>query len=147
MKRMQQGFTLIELMIVVAIIGILAAVALPAYQDYTKRTHVAEGLGLASAAKTAVTEFFSSQGHFPTGSDTNVSVGLAKAASIKGNAVTSVAVDTAGKGIITITYNDKVKTNATLVLSPTTASGSVQWKCKAGSTNGVDPKWLPSNCR
>ena len=144
MKRMQQGFTLIELMIVVAIIGILAAVALPAYQDYTKRTHVAEGLGLASAAKTAVTEYFSSQGRFPATTNANTSVGLAKSTSIQGNAVTSVAVDTAGKGIITITYNDKVKTGATLLLSPITATGSVQWKCKLGT---VDPKWVPSNCR
>ena len=65
MKRtMQKGFTLIELMIVVAIIGILAAIALPAYQDYTKRTHVSEGLTLAGGAKASVTEYYSSQGKF-----------------------------------------------------------------------------------
>jgi type IV pilus assembly protein PilA len=144
MKRMQQGFTLIELMIVVAIIGILAAVALPAYQDYTKRTHVAEGLGLASAAKTAVTEFFSSQGRFPK---SNASAGLATDTSLKGNAVTSVGVDTSGNGIITITYNDKVSNGVTLLLSPITATGSVQWKCKVGGKSPIDPKWVPSNCR
>lgn len=139
MKRMQQGFTLIELMIVVAIIGILAAIALPAYQDYTKRAHVAEGLTLAAGAKAAVTEYYSSNNHWPLN---NTSAGLADSTAIKGNAVTSVAVSS---GLITITYNDKVKSGgATLQLSPTTGAGGVQWTCKAGT---IDKKWVPSNCR
>ncbi len=100
MKKVQQGFTLIELMIVVAIIGILAAVAIPAYQDYTKRAHVTEGLSLASSAKTAITEFYNSKGAAP---GNNVSAGLATAASIKGNAVTSVTVG--ASGLVTIVYN------------------------------------------
>ena len=66
MKKVQQGFTLIELMIVVAIIGILAAVAIPSYQDYTKRAHVSEGMALAGAAKTGVAEYYSSEGTYPT---------------------------------------------------------------------------------
>ena len=139
MKRtMQKGFTLIELMIVVAIIGILAAVALPAYQDYTKRTHVAEGLSLAGGAKASVTEYYSSQGKFPTN---NASAGLATDTDIKGNAVTKVAV---ANGKITITYNDKVTNAATLELSPITSAGGVQWTCKGGT---VDKKFRPSNCR
>lgn len=138
MNTMQKGFTLIELMIVVAIIGILAAIAIPAYQDYTKRTHVSEGLSLASGAKAAVTEFYSTKGTWPA---SNGSAGIATAASIKGNAVNSVTVGTSG--IITVAMNATKVASGNVVLTPTNANGSVTWRC----TGTIPSKFLPSNCR
>ncbi|MBI3715100.1 MAG: pilin [Betaproteobacteria bacterium] len=148
MKKVQQGFTLIELMIVVAIIGILAAVAIPAYQDYTKRANVTEGLGLASATKTAIVEFFNTKGYMPT----NItSAGIATNTSITGNAVTSVNVimgPAPTAGMIQIFYNSKVINGGELDLSPITGSGGVKWTCKVGpGTATIKSSWLPSSCR
>lgn len=140
MKRVQQGFTLIELMIVVAIIGILAAIAIPAYQDYTKRAHVSEGLSLAAGAKTAVSEYYSTNNAWPTN---NASAGLASSTAISGNAVGSVAVNASQ---ITVTFNSKIDTAAsrTLVLAASASGGSIIWSCTGGD---VDTKFRPSNCR
>lgn len=143
MKAMQKGFTLIELMIVVAIIGILAAVAIPAYQDYTIRTKVSEGLSLSSGAKATVAETRLSMGRWMTGN--NASYGLAAAASITGNNVLSVGTTAGSNGVITITYNnDNAINNSTVILTPTVTAGGIKWSCTSGS---VLDKYRPANCR
>ena len=144
--KQQKGFTLIELMIVIAIIGILAAIAIPAYQDYTVRSKVSEGLNLAGAAKLAVSETYDSLGGFALN---NTSYGLPLAASISGNYVASVS---AVQGTISVVYNNNLGGTAnatTLMLNATTVAGSVNWNCAitiaAGST--MPAKYRPANCR
>ena len=144
--KQQKGFTLIELMIVIAIIGILAAIAIPAYQDYTVRSKVAEGMSLSSAAKLSVAETYDSRGSFQSAN--NQSYGLPSPISINGNYVSSVAI-TNGSGLITITYNQELGGNPsanglTLTMEPTARQGSMLWDCTGGSQLG---KYRPSECR
>ncbi len=143
MKRNQQGFTLIELMIVVAIIGILAAIALPAYQDYTIRARVTEGLTLAAAAKTTVAENASS------GAATLDTGWTAPTAT---NSVTSVGI-AAGTGVITITYTAAAgggtitmvpTSNGAALAPPAPPAGSIDWDCTGGT---LLDQYRPSNCR
>jgi type IV pilus assembly protein PilA len=130
-------------MIVVAIIGILAAVAIPAYLDYAIRSQVAHGINLASAAKVAVAEFYQDTGNYPTD---NATAGLAAAASIRGKYVTQVEI-TAG-GNIEVTFGNDVNIkilDAIMTVSASDNDGSLSWACK-GDTTLVD-KWLPPACR
>jgi len=158
MNKGQQGFTLIELMIVVAIIGILAAVAIPQYQDYTIRTQITEGLNLAAEAKSSIGDFYANRGRLPTN---NASAGLATAGSITGNYVTSITVS--GSGNVTVKYgnrvNAKVATQVVTLNPYKNAAGSLVWVCgKASAPTGatapgttatttVDGRYLPTDCR
>ena len=143
MKK-QQGFTLIELMIVVAIIGILAAIAIPAYQDYTIRAQVSEGLNLAAGAKAAVSEHQMDRGFWP---DTNAMAGLSADVDINGSYVTSVGVVS---NVITVTYGGSQPAHSaiageTITLTGTVNNGSVEWDCASGGT--IQAKHLPAACR
>jgi type IV pilus assembly protein PilA len=146
MKNVQKGFTLIELMIVVAIIGILAAIAIPAYQDYTIRAQVTEGLNLASDLKAVVGEIYASEGLYDNADSGALGVPAATAKS--GKYVSQIEVT---NGVIEVTYsstapqvaNDKIDTG-TLTLTPTNNSnGDVLWTC----TTAMEKKYVPSNCR
>lgn len=142
MKK-QQGFTLIELMIVVAIIGILAAVALPAYQDYTARSQVSEAVTLSSGLKATISEIWADRGDLAIADSGNY--GIPAATDVVGKYVAQVAVL---DGLITATMKSTGVTNTiqggTLQLSPITGPGPIIWTCKVGT---LDEKYVPSSCR
>ncbi|MES2912711.1 MAG: pilin [Pseudomonadota bacterium] len=146
MKRsIQKGFTLIELMIVVAIIGILAAVALPAYQDYTTRAKVSEVVLAASSARTAIAEYVAASGAFPS------SASAASIADQSSKYVASLAYTNtnASSGLVTVTARGDSSINGlTVQLAGTSGlNGVVQWVCGPGTTSPMLTKYLPASCR
>ncbi|HGH0087122.1 TPA: pilin [Neisseria meningitidis] len=158
MNTLQKGFTLIELMIVIAIVGILAAVALPAYQDYTARAQVSEAILLAEGQKSAVTEYYLNHGKWP---GDNSSAGVATSSDIKGKYVEKVEVK---NGVITATMlssgvNKEIQ-GKKLSLWAKRQDGSVKWFCgqpvtrdkakddvTADTADNINTKHLPSTCR
>ena len=145
--KLQQGFTLIELMIVIAIIGILAAVAIPAYQDYTARAQVSEGFSLVDGLKTNIIDVYTNTGQF-VASGSN---GIPLAASVSGKYVASVGVAVT-TGQVTVTMKSTAGSVAAPIsggiftVSPVTAGGgTIKWTCAAGT--GMAVKFLPQSCR
>jgi type IV pilus assembly protein PilA len=161
MKQVQKGFTLIELMIVVAIIGILAAIAIPAYQDYTIRSQASEGLAMASAAKASISEYYADKGVFPADATALGWVDASGAVQLpSGKYVDNIDVL---DGVITITYgglaNPAIDT-ATATLTPGyTTNGDIVWVCQDGTSptnatfdttptaGSILSKYMPSTCR
>jgi type IV pilus assembly protein PilA len=141
LKQVQKGFTLIELMIVVAIIGILAAIAIPAYQDYTIRSQVSEGLTLAAAAKAAITETFAQTGA-PPANRSQAGLGSDTATDTQGNYVGSLDVK---DGVITVTYsaqgnqraNAKIDGSYITIVPFVSKDDSVSWKCRAAGSSAT----------
>ena len=148
MKRLNSGFTLIELMIVVAIIGILAAIAIPQYQNYVARAQVAEGLSLASGAKTAVAEYRTTTGEWP---DDNEAAGLADRDTIKGKYVARITVNSIGVWRhVTVKFKDDAHTNiagGALILEATDQGGSISWSCRGNESTPDITDYLPSSCK
>jgi len=156
MKKIQQGFTLIELMIVIAIIGILAAIALPAYQDYTVRAKVSEGAIAASALKIGVTELFADRGMAGVAAYA-LEVAADEANMLTADKISGVSV-AGGTGAITVEMDNIAQLEAgqiDLVFVPQIAgaaladdnsTGTITWTCSTAATT-ILPKYLPANCR
>jgi len=143
MSGRQQGFTLIELIIVVAIIGIIAVIAIPAYTNYSIRSQVSEGINLASGAKASATEYYQNRGVFAPDNNT---AGLSAAATIRGDYVTQISLVAGGD--IQITYGNKAHpliTGGVLSMSPTDNFGSISWTCSGDAI--ILDRFMPAICR
>jgi type IV pilus assembly protein PilA len=143
MKKVQQGFTLIELMIVVAIIGILAAVAIPAYQDYTIRAKITEVIGLAASAKTSISEYYTTMGSMPTTPE-EAGVNTTTAQSTYVSAIAFTGTDTTNASVTYTLANLGAPDTTTIIFAGLGSDNGVQWTCDTGS---AEEKYLPANCR
>jgi type IV pilus assembly protein PilA len=142
MRKTQPGFTLIELMIVVAIIGVLAAIAIPTYQDYSTRAQISEAMSLASGVRPSVAVYYQSNGSYPTD---NAEAGIAVAAEIAGKYVESVTINGGQINALLRSAAPVIQRiqGETLTMSPVSHSGSLEWHC----FGSVDPKYYPAACR
>ena len=143
MLRRPFGFTLVEMMIALAVVGVLAAMAFTAYQDRTRRAYLAEAVGYAAGAKNALEDYYGAFGHWPAN---NAAAGLAEPSAYRGEAVKALTlVASAGVSTIELTLNDKVQDNANAWLVPEALpDGSFRWQCAADSTI---QRLMPPNCR
>lgn len=155
MKTMQKGFTLIELMIVVAIIGILAAVAIPAYQDYTIRAKISEVMVIASAAKTTTSEYFLSTGSMPDSTTTaGINTDPTQSSYLNQTDGTGIQFATSATGA-TLTYilnpntlGGDITATSSIIFQGSGGTNGVQWTCDVDDTGATAPaKYLPANCR
>lgn len=135
-----RGFSLLELLVVISIIGILSSMAIPAYQTYVIRTNVIEGIRLSTEVKSAIYDYYSKFGTWPA---SNSVADIPLHTSLTGNATRSITIN---NGLIIITYRTQVGSGQTLVYTPTINNiGSIEWQCKTGST--IPTKYRPYNCR
>ncbi len=160
MKGTQRGFTLIELMIVVAIIGVLASIAIPQYQNYTARAQVSEAFNLASAYKTAISEYYSVRGQFP---ESNEDIGMPTDGNLSGNSgetsedryvgyigVWPAAGDYTARVVMEMSDNaNSAIAGKWVVMESQFSDGAIQWSCRTttGAGNAMDEKYLPGSCR
>lgn len=142
MLRRPLGFTLVEMLIALAVVGVLGAMAYTAYEDHSRRAYLAEAMGFAAGAKTALEDYYGAYGRWPA---SNASAGLAEVAAYRGEALKALAIVTSGSSsMIELTLNDKVQDNANAKFWPEPLpNGSFRWRCSADSTI---QRLMPANC-